>query len=55
MASIDRGFSSPHNVEQIARMAQEYEYNPLIPLRYWLRTARTLVNEVRSRQRHPCL
>jgi hypothetical protein len=39
--------SAPHNVEQITRLAQDYEYNPLIPLKYWLRTANTLVKEVR--------
>ncbi|KAL1968248.1 hypothetical protein VTN77DRAFT_2083 [Rasamsonia byssochlamydoides] len=52
MASpTDRGSSAPHNVEQIARMAQDYEYNPLIPLRYWLRTARTLVKEAQIYER----
>lgn len=41
-----RGSSTPHSVEQIARLAQDYEYNPNIPLRYWLRTAVSLAREV---------
>ncbi|KAL1989463.1 hypothetical protein VTN49DRAFT_7274 [Thermomyces lanuginosus] len=40
-----RGSSTPHSVEQIARLAQDYEYNPNIPLRYWLRTAVSLARE----------
>jgi len=39
--------SKPVNVEEIARRAQEYDYNPLVPLRYWLRTAGSLLKEVR--------
>ncbi|KAA8645976.1 putative endosome-associated ubiquitin isopeptidase (AmsH) [Aspergillus tanneri] len=35
----------PQNVETISRLAQDYEYNPSIPLRYWLRTAATLERE----------
>lgn len=35
------------NVEQIVKKAQSYEYNPLIALKYWLRTAGTLLKEVR--------
>lgn len=46
MAS-NRVSSAPHNVEQITRLAQDYEYNPNIPLKYWLRTANSLVKEVR--------
>ena len=45
MAS-NQGSSVPHNVEQITRLAQDYEYNPNIPLKYWLRTANSLVKEV---------
>lgn len=37
----------PMNVEQIVKKAQSYEYNPLIALKYWLRTAGTLLKEVR--------
>ena len=38
--------SRPLNVEQIVKKAQNFDYNPLIPLRYWLRTAGTLLKEV---------
>lgn len=34
------------NVEQVVKNAQNFEYNPLIPLKYWLRTAGTLLKEV---------
>lgn len=40
------GSSAPQSVERITRIAQDYEYNPLIPLRYWLRSAATLMREV---------
>ncbi|MCJ1263378.1 hypothetical protein MMC22_003248 [Lobaria immixta] len=33
------------SVEQIVRKAQNFDYNPLIPLKYWLRTASTLLKE----------
>ena len=38
--------SRPLNVEQIVKKAQNFDYNPLIPLKYWLRTAGTLLKEV---------
>ena len=38
--------SRPLNVEQIVKEAQNFDYNPLIPLRYWLRTAGLLLKEV---------
>lgn len=38
--------SPPQSVEKITRIAQDYEYNAAVPLRYWLRTAATLVREV---------
>lgn len=40
--------SRPLSVEQIVNKAQNFDYNPLIPLKYWLRTAGTLLKEVRS-------
>lgn len=40
------GASAPRKVEEITQMAQNYDYNPSIPLRYWLRTAATLLREV---------
>lgn len=42
--------SRPMNVERIVEEAQNFEFNPLIPLKYWLRTATTLLKEVRIRQ-----
>lgn len=38
------------SVEMITKRAQDYEYNGNIALRYWLRTASTLIREVRK---HP--
>ena len=34
------------NVEQIVDKAQNFDYNPLVPLKYWFRTAGTLLKEV---------
>ncbi|KAJ5624153.1 hypothetical protein N7510_000462 [Penicillium lagena] len=39
------GAAPPQSVESITKIAQDYEYNSSIPLRYWLRTAATLVRE----------
>ena len=36
----------PMTVERIVEEAQNFEFNPLIPLKYWLRTASTLLKEV---------
>ena len=44
--------SRPLSVEQIVNKAQNFDYNPLIPLKYWLRTAGTLLKEVRSVTQH---
>ncbi|KAL3482508.1 hypothetical protein BJX99DRAFT_217237 [Aspergillus californicus] len=41
------GVSAPQSVEKISRLAQDYKFNPLVPLRYWLRTTATLVREAR--------
>lgn len=40
----------PPTVKQLAAQAVEFDYNHLIPLRYWLRTADTLLKEVRAPQ-----
>ncbi|KAA6409089.1 MAG: endosome-associated ubiquitin isopeptidase [Lasallia pustulata] len=37
--------SRPMSVEQIVKEAQNFDYNPFIPLRYWLRTAGSLLKE----------
>ncbi|KAL5337313.1 hypothetical protein BJX70DRAFT_399781 [Aspergillus crustosus] len=39
------GASAPQSVEKISHLAQDYKFNPAVPLRYWLRTAATLVRE----------
>ena len=44
----ETGPSRPLNVEQIVKKAQNFDYNPLIPLKYWLRTAGTLLKEVNA-------
>jgi hypothetical protein len=44
----NRGVLHPLNVEQITKQAQQYDYNPLIPLYKWLRAAGSLVNQVLS-------
>lgn len=41
----ETGPSRPLNVEQIVKKAQNFDYNPLIPLKYWLRTAGILLKE----------
>ncbi|KAN0073878.1 endosome-associated ubiquitin isopeptidase [Elaphomyces granulatus] len=49
--TVHQVVTSPQSVEQITRMAQDYEYNQLIPLRYWLRTARSLIKEAEIYER----
>lgn len=36
----------PLSVKEIADKALSFEYNHLIPLRYWLRTADTILKQV---------
>lgn len=38
--------SRPMNVGEIVEKAQSFDYNALIPLRYWFRTAGTILKEV---------
>lgn len=38
----------PMSCSEIATRATDFDWEPLIPLRYWLRTANTLVKEVRD-------
>jgi STAM-binding protein len=35
------------SVEEISKKAHDFEFNPFIALKYWLRTADTLIREVR--------
>ncbi|KAK5177925.1 hypothetical protein LTR16_010896, partial [Cryomyces antarcticus] len=37
--------AKPLKVEEIVKRAQDFDYNALIPMRYWLRTADTLQKE----------
>ncbi|CRG88210.1 STAM-binding protein [Talaromyces islandicus] len=43
--ALNGGAAVRHSVEQITRMAQDYQYNPMVQLKYWLRTASSLVKE----------
>ncbi|KAJ5816456.1 hypothetical protein N7447_008689 [Penicillium robsamsonii] len=45
------GGTAPQSVEHITRIAQNYEYNSSVPLRYWLRTAATLLREAHIYER----
>ncbi|OQE37434.1 hypothetical protein PENCOP_c010G00798 [Penicillium coprophilum] len=45
------GGTAPQSVEHITRIAQNYEYNSSVPLRYWLRTAATLLREAQIYER----
>ena len=38
----------PMSIPEITKRAEEFEYNPFVPLRSWLRTADTLLKEVGS-------
>ncbi|KAF2100153.1 hypothetical protein NA57DRAFT_65903 [Rhizodiscina lignyota] len=42
---------TPLNVEEISRKAADYDYDPDIPLRYWLRTADAIQKQAQSYQR----
>ncbi|KAI9376285.1 hypothetical protein BJX61DRAFT_417443 [Aspergillus egyptiacus] len=46
-ASPSSGASVPQSVEKISRLAQDYKFNPSVPLKFWLRTAATIVREAR--------
>jgi hypothetical protein len=36
----------PRNVQQITKAAQDYEYDAQVPLKYWLRSAQAMLQEV---------
>ncbi|KAJ5520176.1 hypothetical protein N7463_000629 [Penicillium fimorum] len=50
-AMATEGGTAPQSVEHITRIAQNYEYNSSVPLRYWLRTAATLLREAHIYER----
>lgn len=43
--STHHAAARPMSVKEIAEKAIDFDYNPLVPLRYWLRTAETLLKE----------
>lgn len=43
--TVTQGRSKPMSVQQIVKAAH-FDYNPYVPLKYWLRTAGTLAKEV---------
>lgn len=43
--STHHAAARPMSVKEIAEKAIEFDYNPLIPLRYWHQTANTLLKE----------
>lgn len=38
--------TSPMSVKEITAKAEAFDFNPQIPLKYWLRTADALIREV---------
>ena len=46
MAGSTLQISKPMSVKEISTKAQDFEFNPFIALKYWLRTADTLLREV---------
>jgi STAM-binding protein len=47
MAGSTLQLLKPMSVKEISEKAQDFEFNPFIALKYWLRTADTLLREVR--------
>ena len=41
-----QGRTQPMSVEQIVELAENFEYNPLVPFKHWSRSAGTLLKEV---------
>jgi hypothetical protein len=46
MAGSGLQVSKPMSVKEISAKAQDFDFNPFIALKYWLRTADTLLREV---------
>ncbi|KAI5790621.1 putative endosome-associated ubiquitin isopeptidase [Peziza echinospora] len=51
MEYLSDPLTTPLSVTEIASKAVNFEYNPLIPLRYWLRTADTMLKEANIYER----
>lgn len=43
--SMHHAAARPMSVKEIAARAIDFDYNPVVPLRYWLQTANTLLRE----------
>jgi hypothetical protein len=49
VGAASNGFGKePLSVQGISEEASNFEYNPEIPLRYWLRTAEAIQKQVRG-------
>jgi hypothetical protein len=48
MAGVSPHVMKPMTVKEIVTKAQAFEFNPHIALKYWLRTADTILKEVRE-------
>jgi hypothetical protein len=46
MAGSTLQISKPMSVKEISAKAEDFEFNPFIAMKYWLRTADTLLREV---------
>lgn len=46
-ASDDQRPSRPLSVKEIDEQANDYQWNPTIPFKYWVRAAETIYLEVR--------
>lgn len=55
MASSSAEAAMPMSIAEIAARAQDFEYNPYIKLKVWLRTAELLLREVCLNITSPCI
>jgi hypothetical protein len=46
MVGLSFQVSKPMSVKEISEKAQDFEFDPYIAMKYWLRTADTLLREV---------
>lgn len=46
IGSIQHGKGVPKNVAQLVQDASNYEFNALVPLKYWLNTASNMIKQV---------
>jgi len=46
MAGSNLQVPRPMSVKEVSANAQDFDFNPFIALKYWLRTAETLLREV---------